>query len=57
MARPLPPVETTTVVFVAEDDAEFRIALGETLAEAGFSVVLFPNAETLVRSLAGTIPR
>lgn len=56
MTTPLPPVGTTPVVFVAEDDAEFRVALGETLADAGLCVVLFPNAEKLLRSLAGTIP-
>ena len=46
----------TKVVFIAEDDADFRAALGATLTEAGLRVVLFPTAEKLLRSLDRATP-
>jgi len=52
----LPFVEPTELVFVAEDDADFRVALAEVLTEAGLRVVMFPTAEQLLRSLDLTIP-
>jgi FixJ family two-component response regulator len=43
-------------VFVAEDDPDFRIALGEVLAEDGFDTVLFSSAQTLLSSLDDSVP-
>lgn len=46
----------STLVFVAEDDADFRVTLGDVLTEAGLRVVLFPTAEKLLGSLDRTTP-
>jgi superoxide dismutase, Fe-Mn family len=46
----------TKVVFIAEDDADFRAALGATLTEAGLRVVLFPTADKLLGSLDRATP-
>ena len=43
-------------VFVAEDDPDFRIALGDVLAEEGFDPVLFSSAQTLLSSLDDGVP-
>jgi FixJ family two-component response regulator len=43
-------------VFVAEDDPDFRIALGDVLAEEGFDPVLFSSAQTLLSSLDHGVP-
>jgi CheY-like chemotaxis protein len=43
-------------VFVAEDDPDFRSALGEVLAEDGFHPVLFESAQTLLNSLDDGVP-
>jgi two-component system chemotaxis response regulator CheY len=56
MTMSLPLDGTTKVVFVADDDADFRMALGDALAAAGLSVVLFPNAQKLLRALDQTTP-
>jgi FixJ family two-component response regulator len=43
-------------VFVAEDDPDFRVALGDVLAEDGFDPVLFSSAQTLLSSLDDSVP-
>jgi len=43
-------------VFIAEDDPDFRIALGDVLAEDGFDPVLFSSAQTLLSSLDDGVP-
>jgi CheY-like chemotaxis protein len=43
-------------VFVAEDDVDFRIALGDVLAEDGFHPVLFSSAQTLLNALDDGVP-
>jgi CheY-like chemotaxis protein len=43
-------------VFVAEDDTDFRIALGDVLAQDGFDPVLFSSAQTLLSSLQDDVP-
>jgi FixJ family two-component response regulator len=43
-------------VFVAEDDPDFRIALGELLSQDGFHPVLFSSAQTLLNSLDDGVP-
>jgi CheY-like chemotaxis protein len=44
------------IVFVAEDDPDFRAALGDIFADAGLRAVLFPNAEQLLESLGRALP-
>ena len=56
MAASLSPLGPTKVVFIAEDDADFRAALGATLTEAGLRVVLFPTADKLLGSLDRVTP-
>jgi FixJ family two-component response regulator len=43
-------------VYVADDDPDFRIAVGDVLAEEGFDPVLFSSAQTLLSSLDDGIP-
>jgi FixJ family two-component response regulator len=43
-------------IFVAEDDDDFRVALGEVLAEEGYCPVLFSTAQNLLSSLADDVP-
>jgi CheY-like chemotaxis protein len=50
-ADPRPPT-----VFVAEDDLDFRVVLGDVLAQDGFHPVLFSSAQTLLNSLDDGVP-
>jgi FixJ family two-component response regulator len=43
-------------VFVAEDDPDFRITLGDVLEQDGFDAVLFSSAQTLLSSLENDVP-
>jgi DNA-binding response OmpR family regulator len=43
-------------VFVAEDDSEFRHALGDILSAEGFRPVLFPTAQKLLSALDDQLP-
>jgi CheY-like chemotaxis protein len=43
-------------VFVAEDDPEFRAALGDALAMSGVRPILFPTAQKLLRALDRHVP-
>ena len=43
-------------IFVAEDDLDLRLLLGETLTDEGFDTVLFPTAEALLRGLEHDLP-
>ena len=56
MVISLSSVEPEKLVFVAEDDADFRVTLGDILTEAALRVVLFPTAEKLLGSLDRTTP-
>jgi CheY-like chemotaxis protein len=44
------------IVFVVEDDPDFRMAVGDLLAEEGLCPVLFSTAEKLLSSLDSEIP-
>jgi CheY-like chemotaxis protein len=53
-----PPLnqETGDVIFVVDDDPDFRALLADILSDAGFSPILFNRAEGLLASLEWTIP-
>lgn len=50
------PAARRQTVFVAEDDPDFRTALGDVLAQDGFDAVLFSSAQTLLSSLENDVP-
>jgi len=53
-----PPLnqETGDVIFVVDDDPDFRAVLADILSDAGFRPILFNRAEGLLASLEWTIP-
>jgi CheY-like chemotaxis protein len=53
-----PPLnqETGDVIFVVDDDPDFRALLADILSDAGFRPILFNRAEGLLASLEWTIP-
>ena len=53
---PPPTPETGDVIFVVDDDPDFRNVLAEILSEAGFRPILFARAEGLLASLEWTTP-
>jgi CheY-like chemotaxis protein len=53
---PLTPTDRRQTIFVAEDDPDFRAAVGDVLAHYGFEPVLFSTAQTLLDSLDRGMP-
>jgi CheY-like chemotaxis protein len=64
LARPAPEAQVLPrecarrgqTVFVAEDDADLRLALGDLLSDEGFIPRLFPTASTLLGAMDGDPP-
>ena len=56
MSFPMTSVESGQTVFVVEDDLDFRIVLGDVLAQEGLRPVLFATAQKLLGSLDDDIP-
>jgi CheY-like chemotaxis protein len=48
--------ETDDVIFVVDDDLDFRTVLAQVLSEAGFTPILFDRAVGLLASLEWAIP-